>query len=124
MIKIHLLFMSLMFVLIFTSFLFILYGKRKRVIIHKILSILGISSGVVGIIIMIIFKIQNSYPHLKSSHSIFGVTGFLFLLSNSISGYLITKGKIKLKILHKITGFTGILLSLIAVITGLIRNLF
>ncbi|MEJ5360729.1 MAG: hypothetical protein WBK20_09465 [Spirochaetota bacterium] len=90
---------------------------------HRLTALSGVTSVITGLIIMILFKESQGYPHLSSPHAIGGlVTGFMALITPTL-GYLITKGKHKVKPLHKWSGRVTIILVAITIISGIIRLL-
>jgi hypothetical protein len=97
------------------------FGKKSKLVVHRTLAILGVLSGLAGISTMVIFKLLQGYPHLKTPHSWAGALGVVLLLVTPVLGYLVTKGHAKLRWIHKLCGRLGILFGLTAVTTGLIR---
>jgi len=90
---------------------------------HRLFALTGIASVIIGLIIMILFKESQGYPHLASPHAIAGMVTVIVALTTPIMGYLITKGKQKVKPIHKLLGKITIILVAITIIFGFIRLL-
>jgi uncharacterized membrane protein len=90
---------------------------------HRLFALSGVTSVIIGLISMIIFKESQGYPHLASPHAIGGMVTVIAVLTTPILGYLITKGKQKVKPIHKLLGKITIILVAITIIFGFIRLL-
>ncbi len=90
---------------------------------HRIAALSGVTSVTTGLIIMILFKESQGYPHLASTHAIGGlVTGFIALIT-LVLGYLIINGNKNVKPYHKWSGRLTLILVAITIIFGVIRLL-
>lgn len=90
---------------------------------HRTSALSGIAAIIIGLIIMIVFKESQGYPHLASPHAIGGLVTVIAVLITPILGYLITKGKQNVKLIHKPLGKITIILVAITIIFGFIRLL-
>jgi uncharacterized membrane protein len=90
---------------------------------HRMFALSGVTSVITGLIIMILFKESQGYPHLASPHAIGGLVTVIAVVITPILGYLITKGIQKVKPIHKLSGRLTIILVAITIIFGFIRLL-
>lgn len=88
---------------------------------HRITAISGVLSVITGLLIMVLFKESQGYPHLKSPHAIGGLVTVIAVLTTPILGYLITKGKQNVKKFHTLLAKITLILVAITIIFGFIR---
>lgn len=118
----HSIFMILGFVLLL--FAVRISSKKKNNLWlkkHRVTAIFGVLSVITGLLIMVVFKESQGYPHLKSPHSIGGLVTVIAVLTTPILGYLITRGKQNDKKIHKLSGKITLILVGITIISGFVR---
>ena len=90
---------------------------------HRILAILGVTSGIIGFGFMFYNKISHGWPHFSTLHAIGGGIALLFLLDTPVLGLLVTRGKDSLRPVHRILGRITALLALLVLVTGAFKLL-
>ena len=93
--------------------------------VHRSFEIIGVSLSVAGIIAVEYLIFAISGPHFRITHSYVGFIAIIFLILTPIIGQLILKGKKERKkffrIFHRWLGRAALLLTLAAIIYGLIQ---
>ena len=88
---------------------------------HRLLGLSGAGSGLAGLTVMIVQKIQHGYPHFASPHAIIGLSAGILLVIVPALGYFGARGQSQLKLPHRYLARLLILLSLTALLIGVIR---
>jgi len=121
--KIHAGLMSTSFIALLSGIIIsILYKKKKwRYKTHKTLGIYAGASGAAALLTAVIMVQLLGGVHFSSLHTIIGgVTGLLLLLT-PVAGLKIrtAKNKKRLKVIHRIMGYSTAIMMLIVILLGL-----
>lgn len=115
----HIVFMSLMVILIIHAIVFSLRKKKNWYKKHKIFNTAGIFSGIIGFLIIFIEKLLEKESHFITLHSKTGLITLILLSLTLTGGFLMKKLPEKMKKNHKISGFISFILALITVFLGI-----
>lgn len=100
-------------------------ARNKRGIswfsLHRIYALTGVSSFLLGLLVMVWFKSEAGYSHLTSPHAIAGASTIFMALVTPLGGLLAAKGGPVIRRVHRFAGRTTLGLAVLTILGGIIR---
>jgi len=117
----HFSFMGLMIILIIIGITKAHNRGSNWLNIHRRIVITGVVSGIIGFLIMALYKLSKAYPHFTSNHSKGGLLALILAVITPIFGIMVMKKILKQKLVHKISGVFTLIFCILALSFGILK---
>lgn len=114
----HLVLMTSSVFLLVTAVIFARLKRGGWIARHRLIAVVGVALGLVGVMTIAIANYANGYHHLATRHSYVGLFAILLMLGAPVLGTLLMKGSRTLRPAHKIVGALTLLAAIAAVVLG------
>ncbi|HQO03018.1 MAG TPA: hypothetical protein PLI62_12160 [Spirochaetota bacterium] len=88
---------------------------------HRSRAITGGALAVSGVVTIAVFKSIKGFPHLASPHAVAGLVTVITVLAALALGTMLMSGNAGLRLIHRIAGWTALVLFVITAVSGILR---